>query len=326
MSSADTVFIDGIRSSSRRIVRALGFMRPNLARTDYPPSAVHAILELGLRQSMTASEIAEYLGLEKSSVSRLLRNLIDVGVLQEKSNEHDGRSKNLSLTSKGRRTFAAITAFGRDQVGSALQKLSKKQQQLVSIGLAIYADALSQASQNLSSAIGDITIERGYRPGAVGRITEMHAVFYSQHAGFGCFFENKVANGLSTFVSLLKNPRNQLWLAIQRGRIVGSIAIEGADAKRKGAHLRWFIVDEGIRGHGVGQDLLTQALEFCDRENFKETYLWTFDSLHSARHLYESRGFNLAEERIGSTWGKQVLEQRFVRQKFSTKGESHLAS
>jgi len=41
-------------------------------------------------------------------------------------------------------------------------------------------------------------------------------------------------------------------------------------------------------------------------------YLWTFQGLATARRLYEKHGFRLAEERAGSQWGTQVMEQRFV--------------
>lgn len=37
------------------------------------------------------------------------------------------------------------------------------------------------------------------------------------------------------------------------GRIVGSVAIDGEDLAPGEAHLRWFILDDGCRGHGVGK-------------------------------------------------------------------------
>jgi GNAT superfamily N-acetyltransferase len=102
-------------------------------------------------------------------------------------------------------------------------------------------------------------------------------------------------------------------MALQAGRIVGSVAIDGEDMGNGNAHLRWFIVDDGIRGSGIGRKLLTRAIDFCDRTGFAETHLWTFDSLHAARRLYEASGFKLAEERRGEQWGEAVTEQLFVR-------------
>ena len=37
----------------------------------------------------------------------------------------------------------------------------------------------------------------GYVPGAIGRITELHATYYHEHWGFGRYFESKVATELS---------------------------------------------------------------------------------------------------------------------------------
>ena len=46
---------------------------------------------------------------------------------------------------------------------------------------------------------------------------------------------------------------------------------------------------------------------------FAETHLSTFAGLAAARHLYETRGFVLAEEKVGAQWGRELVEQRFVR-------------
>jgi hypothetical protein len=39
-----------------------------------------------------------------------------------------------------------------------------------------------------------------YRPGAIGRVTEMHAAYYHRTWGFGLFFEAKVATELAEFL------------------------------------------------------------------------------------------------------------------------------
>jgi hypothetical protein len=50
-----------VRNASRRMVRELGFMQPTLAETDLPPSAVHAIIEIGNQGAMTANHLAQVL-------------------------------------------------------------------------------------------------------------------------------------------------------------------------------------------------------------------------------------------------------------------------
>lgn len=157
-----------------------------------------------------------------------------------------------------------------------------------------------------------ITITTGYVPGCIGRIAQLHAAYYGAHYGFGVAFEAKVARELAGFCLDYRPGRDGIWLA--RGQdIEGSIVIDGAHADADGAHLRWFITSDALRGHGTGRRLLSAALDFADQCGYPRVYLWTFAGLDAARHLYESHGFRLAHASPGTQWGTEVLEQRFVR-------------
>ncbi|MDN3277652.1 MarR family transcriptional regulator [Frankia sp. RB7] len=142
---AELSLIDDIRAASRLMVRELGFMDATVAASDYSPSAVHTILEIGIRGPLTSGEIGDFLRLEKSSVSRMLRKLIDCGELRETPDELDARSKLLSLTAKGRRTLEALHAFGRQQVRGALAALTTAEQRTVREGMMLYARALRES-------------------------------------------------------------------------------------------------------------------------------------------------------------------------------------
>jgi GNAT superfamily N-acetyltransferase len=157
-------------------------------------------------------------------------------------------------------------------------------------------------------------IKRGYQPGIIGRIAEMHALYYAREYQFGRFFESKVAAETAEFTGRLGNDRNALWAAVDDGRLVGTVAIDSEDLDDGSAHLRWFIIDDDYRGRGIGRRLLAEAVTFCDRQDFPSAQLWTFRGLDAARHLYEAFGFVLAEEHPGAQWGTPVVEQRFVRQ------------
>jgi GNAT superfamily N-acetyltransferase len=91
----------------------------------------------------------------------------------------------------------------------------------------------------------------------------------------------------------------------------GSLIIDGLDAETSGAHLRWFIVADALRGGGAGRMLLETGVAFCRKNGFPSVHLWTFEGLHAARHLYESVGFRLVAENTGSQWGTEVTEQYF---------------
>lgn len=306
---ADKYLVEEIRAISRAMVRELGFMGGDFAGTDLSPSAVHALIEIE-QGEITARDLGARLRLEKSSVSRMLRKLVASGELQESPGKGDGRVKMLSLTAAGKQRVAAIHDFARAQVIGALERLTPGQGQVVLEGMQLYTQAL-----DITSGIPDLSLDivQGYRPGIIARITDMHALYYSRESGFGQRFESVVASGLAEFCNRLENPGNAIWTARLGGQIVGSVVIDGQDMGENVAHLRWFILSDEARGGGVGKKLLDAALSFVDERDFTETHLWTFSGLHAARNLYETRNFVLAEERPGEQWGKEVLEQRFVR-------------
>lgn len=156
-------------------------------------------------------------------------------------------------------------------------------------------------------------IHYGYLPGAIGAIAALHARYYSKHWGFGLYFEAKVATELSQFLLRFEPERDGIWLLMDKGEIYGSIAIDGIEVL-EGAHLRWFIVEEGLWGKGYGKNLLEAAMGYCNEKGYKKVYLWTFEGLNRARRLYESYGFRLVKEQIGVQWGKEVKEQKLVWQ------------
>lgn len=301
--------IDAIRAVSRRLVRELGFIGGRFAGTDLPPSAVHALIEIE-GGGVNARDLGERLRLEKSSISRMLRKLIEAGDVAEHASEQDARVKMLCLTASGKTRVADIHRFARTQVSQALDRLEPVQHGTVLDGLRLYTDALSGAERK---AADDLKIVSGYQPGIIARITELHAFYYAQTYGFGQRFESIVAGGLAEFAHRLHTAVNQIWVVKRGAEILGSIAIDGEDMGQGTAHLRWYIVDDALRGSGYGKKLLDTALAFADAHGFEKTYLTTFAGLGAARHLYESRGFELAEEGLGTQWGKEVMEQVFVR-------------
>lgn len=306
--------IDRIRAASRRLVRAFGFLDRTLAGTDLSPSAVHAIIETGHAtqggEPVTAKRLGEILGLEKSTVSRLVAGLVRRGELTERVSPEDGREKWLSLAARGRATLRAIDRHARDQVETALAGMSAAGVGTVVEGLERYADALSGGTATTPAMPA---IREGYAIGLLASVIGMHATYYARESGFGEAFETRVAGDLAAFMPRAARSRNGIWHAVADGHIVGAIAIDGEDLGENRAHLRWFVVADGFRRSGLGRNLLETALTFCDAQGFAETWLWTFRGLDAARALYERHGFALAEEWQGDQWGKQVMEQRFVR-------------
>jgi GNAT superfamily N-acetyltransferase len=167
-------------------------------------------------------------------------------------------------------------------------------------------------NQKPSLSASEIEISpSGYVPGAIGKMTELHATYYKHHWDFDLFFESKVATELSEFLNRFNPVHDGFWLAMTGEKIVGGVAIDGNEAKTSGARLRWFIVDPEYQGRGIGQRLLKEAIAFCRRANAHCIYLHSFAGLDAARHVYEKFGFVLREEKQDKTWGRVVTEQTF---------------
>ena len=310
-----TDLIDRIRAASRQMAREWGFLSPTLAGTTYSPSAVHAIVELGRRGTLTAVDLVEVLGLDKSSVSRLLTKLTEADEITVLDSGGDARCKPLVLTEKGRRTLAGIDAFARKQVTAAASHFAPAQLDAVCASLGAYAEALRAHRLGIAPAQEEIRFETGYAPGVIGNVASLHMAYYAPAVGFGQVFESRVAAAVADVTSRLDRPGNQIWRAMLGDTLVGSVAIDGEDMGPGIAHLRTFIVDARMQGRGVGRRLLDEALRYCDEQGFREVHLWTVKGLDAARHLYEQAGFRLVAEAPGEQWGKPMVELYLVRQR-----------
>jgi GNAT superfamily N-acetyltransferase len=162
--------------------------------------------------------------------------------------------------------------------------------------------------------MADVEIVKGYIPGSIGRVAELHGTYYYLHWGFGLFFEAKVATELAEFLSRYDEKRDGFWIATLEGRVEGSITMDGLHAESEGMHLRWFIVSDALHGRGIGSRLIKTVLDFCRDRGYQRLYLWTFEGLDAARYLYEKSGFKLVEQRRGIQWGTEVNEQQFLLQ------------
>lgn len=315
MSNASPQTISGIRRASRELVRQFGLTQQTVAGTDLSISAVHAIIEIGNENGLSAKTLGERLVLEKSTISRLLQSLIKRGEVEELRSKTDGRMKQLQLTAKGEATWADIESFAKHQVASALDHVSPQTQSTILQGLDRYAQALERCRVGAGdkARADEVAISCGYTPGLIGDVVSTLQRYMSRHFGFGSRFEARIATDLSEFMARIDDDANAIWHAHRGKQFLGSISIDSHFADQGFAHLRWFIVDDTAHGRGIGRQLLQEALAFCDRKGFAETHLWTVKGLDAARALYERSGFKLAEEYMGDQWGSRILEQKFIR-------------
>jgi GNAT superfamily N-acetyltransferase len=153
----------------------------------------------------------------------------------------------------------------------------------------------------------------GYTPGALGAVCAMQTRYYAREWGFGSAFETKVAIEMAEFLSRF-DPKRDLFVVAHCGDdIVGGVTLDVSDTAGGPAHLRWFMVADGVQGRGIGQRLMARVDEFARQTGVRHIYLWTFEGLGAARALYERFDYALTESREGETWGTKVVEQKFEK-------------
>ncbi len=154
-----------LRDFSRKLVRELGFMRATLAETDLAPSAVHAILEIGMAPGISAKELGEILRLDKSNTSRQIAKLENEGLVERRPRADDARTSELYLTAEGQKRRKKIDRFATEQVSNALRRMVPADQQALLRSLALYADALAKDNAGKASTtnIEAMRIVQGYQ-------------------------------------------------------------------------------------------------------------------------------------------------------------------
>ncbi len=152
-------------------------------------------------------------------------------------------------------------------------------------------------------------IVAGWTPGAIGRIALLHARHYAASHGFGLAFEARVATEFAAFLTAFVPGRDHVATVVLDGEVEGGIAVDGSGDP---ARLRWFILSDAVRGHGLGRRLLTDAIAAARAAGHRRLTLSTLTGLDAADRLYRDAGFRLEGEHAGAQWGTPAVERTLV--------------
>jgi GNAT superfamily N-acetyltransferase len=150
-----------------------------------------------------------------------------------------------------------------------------------------------------------------YPPGLIGTISALFGRTIASSHGVDWTLDAMIAEQQCEFFRRFDPQCDRVWVAMNGSLCLGALTVEGPrpEPGRESARLRFFILDESLRGRGLGRQMLSEAMEFCRARKFPRVYLTTLPGLDAALHLYHQRGFVLLSETPGKFHGSDFVEQ-----------------
>jgi DNA-binding MarR family transcriptional regulator len=129
---------DSLRELLRILVRNLGLLEKSDASCcGVTIAQCHAIVEIGRAGQISLIELADLLGLDKSTMSRTINNLVESNLAIRDIDSDNRRYISIQLTEKGHEVFTSIENSMHDYYSNIFASIpeSKRQQVLESLQL-----------------------------------------------------------------------------------------------------------------------------------------------------------------------------------------------
>ena len=296
--------VAGMRRFNRFYTRVIGALSDRHLDSPYSLPEVRLLFELANREAPTAATLVREMGVDPGYLSRLVGRMIRRRLVTRTRSKSDGREQHLSLTATGKSAFAAIDAQASAAVRELIAPVSPSER-----------NRLLEAMNQISSILGDdtsappaVTLHEP-RPGDMGWVVQRHGELYHAEYGWDERFEGLVARIVAVFVEQRDPNRERCWIAERGGVNVGSIFLVRHPTREGVAQLRLLLVEQGARGAGLGQLLVSECIRFARTAGYHTIMLWTNDVLESARRIYVAAGFVLMSEEQHDSYGKPLTAQ-----------------
>ncbi|MDA9398681.1 bifunctional helix-turn-helix transcriptional regulator/GNAT family N-acetyltransferase [Bradyrhizobium sp. CCBAU 45389] len=298
--------IAAVRAFNRFYTRKLGVLDQRLGRTPFSLSEARVLYELAHRDDLAAKEIGIELGLDPGYLSRIVQSFDEKGLITRKPLPADRRQYQLSLTAKGRQTFAKLNLSSQNEVAAMLAQLSAGDATQLTQAMATIEAVLEQRRSQPAAFM-----LRSHRVGDMGWVVSRQAAAYAADYNWDISYEALVAEICAQFIRNYDAAREHCWIAEVGGEPVGSIFL--VKATDEIAKLRLLQVEKKARGLGVGRALVEQCLQGARERGYSKMTLWTQSILVAARGIYKSAGFKLVKEEKHHSFGADLVGETWER-------------
>ena len=300
--------IEAVRRFNRFWTRRIGVLREGLLHTPYTLTEARVLLEVSGRDGPSATDLSRELGLDPGYLSRILNRLEGRGLITRAPSEDDGRRRTLSLTPKGEEAFSLLDSRSREEVGEMLATLPEGEQRRLLEGMRT-VEAILDGEAAWGFKYSEPFYLRAHEPGDMGWVVNRHGVLYAREYGWDERFEALVARIVADFIEGFDPAGERCWIAEMDGKNVGCVFV--VKESEEVAKLRLLLVEPEARGLGLGARLVDECIRFARARGYVKLVLWTNSVLGAARHIYEEKGFELADEEPHHSFGKDLVGQNW---------------
>jgi DNA-binding MarR family transcriptional regulator/GNAT superfamily N-acetyltransferase len=293
--------IAAVRRFNRFYTQKIGVLGEGWLHSPFNLTEARVLYEVAHRTDATATELARDLGLDAGYLSRILAAFEKKKLVKRTPSASDGRRYHLSLTDKGRKTFAPLDESTRRDVAALLDSMPPGQRRRTLQAM----DAIEAAMAAGTEPNG--VVLRAPIPGDISLVISRQTRVYCDEYGWNGEFE-VMANEIAMAFARNFDPKwERCWIAERGGEVVGSVfLVKQTDQVAK---LRMLYVDAAARGLGLGKRLVEECVAQARAFGYKRMTLWTNDILTAARHIYKAQGFKLVKEERHHLFGKDLLGQ-----------------
>jgi DNA-binding MarR family transcriptional regulator len=281
-----------VRSFNRLVTRQVGVVNDRyIGRRPLGESRV--LYEIGAAGA-TPRDLRARLGLDSGYLSRLLRSLEGDGLVEQRPNPRDGRTKRLALTRAGRSELRALNRSSDQLAAAALEPLTDEQRTRL-------LEAQTEVKRLLAISMVSIEIEDPKSADARWCLAHYFAELAER-------FEERFdpVRTLPADAADMVPPAGAFLIARFNGQPAGCGALKHDELVRM-----W--VDRPHRGLGIGARIL-DALEQQARALGRETVrLYTNRSLTEAKAMYRARGYVEIPRYNDDPYANHWFEKRLTR-------------
>jgi DNA-binding MarR family transcriptional regulator/GNAT superfamily N-acetyltransferase len=300
--------VAAVRAFNRFYTNVIGLVQGLYLDMPYPLTEARLLFELARRDVTPVPDLRRVLDIDPGYLSRVLSRFEADGLITRARSGDDARRQEIRLTADGTAAAAELDRRSVRQIGTLLEGTDRGR--------------LLTAMREISSLLGDksqAVVIRPPRPGDLGWIVQRHGAVYATEFGWNGEFEAWVARIIADYAASPGdsgrggNPRGAVWIAEVDGLPAGSVmCVPDPETASGTARLRVLLVENWARGLGIGSRLVDEVLRFARMAGYTRVTLSTYDTLTSARRIYQAAGFTLRHENRERAFGAALTAQEWA--------------